>query len=393
MKEDEIKIFDTTLRDGEQSPGASMTSEEKIVIAKQLEKLGVNIIEAGFPIASEDDFLAVKNIASEIKKSTVAGLARALEKDVRRAGEAIIDAKHGRIHTFIGTSNVQMEKQFGITKKQAIEMSVNAVKIAGEYTKDIEYSAMDATRTDKDFLFKILEETIKAGATTVNIPDTVGYALPQEFGELIKEIKEKVPNINDAIISVHCHNDLGLATANSLESIKNGAKQIECTINGIGERAGNAALEEVVMGLKTRPDVYGKHEMTINTKEIIPTSRMVSKITGLIVQRNKAIVGKNAFAHESGIHQDGVIKHRATYEIMNPCDVGLESNDIILGKHSGRTAIKQRIKQLKIEASEEEINNFFPMFKRIADVNKEVTDRDILNHFKKKELFGQDLVN
>jgi 2-isopropylmalate synthase len=272
-------------------------------------------------------------------------------------------------------------------------MSVNAVKIAGEYTKDIEYSAMDATRTDKDFLFKILEETIAAGATTVNIPDTVGYALPQEFGELISEIKEKVPNINDAIISVHCHNDLGLATANSLASIKNGARQIECTINGIGERAGNAALEEIVMALKTRPDVYGKHEMTINTKEIIPTSRMVSKITGLFVQRNKAIVGKNAFAHESGIHQDGVIKHRATYEIMNPQDVGLESNDIVLGKHSGRAAITQRIKQLKIEANEEEINNFFPVFKRIADENKEVTDRDILNHFKKKELFGQDLVN
>ncbi|MFA5763834.1 MAG: 2-isopropylmalate synthase, partial [archaeon] len=284
-------------------------------------------------------------------------------------------------------------KQFNITTKQAIEMSVNAVKIAGEYTKDIEYSAMDATRTDKDFLFKILEETIAAGATTVNIPDTVGYALPQEFGELISEIKEKVPNINDAIISVHCHNDLGLATANSLASIKNGARQIECTINGIGERAGNAALEEIVMALKTRPDVYGKHEMTINTKEIIPTSRMVSKITGLFVQRNKAIVGKNAFAHESGIHQDGVIKHRATYEIMNPQDVGLESNDIVLGKHSGRAAITQRIKQLKIEANEEEINNFFPVFKRIADENKEVTDRDILNHFKKKELFGQDLVN
>jgi 2-isopropylmalate synthase len=383
---EEIKIFDTTLRDGEQSPGASLNTEEKIMVAKQLEALGVDVMEAGFPLASEDDFNAVKEISSIVTKSTVAGLARALPKDVMRAGEAVRDAKKPRIHTFIGTSNIQMEKQFKITKEKAIDLSVAAVKLAKDYCEDVEFSAMDATRTDIDFLYKILEKTIDAGATTVNIPDTVGYTLPAEFGEMIKGIKENVPNINDAIISVHCHNDLGLAVANSLESIKNGARQVECTINGLGERAGNAALEEVVMALKTRHDHYGEYNLGINTTELIKTSRMVSKLTGMRVQRNKAIVGKNAFAHESGIHQDGVIKHRETYEIMNPCDVGLLASDIILGKHSGRTAIKQKIQKLGITANDEQIDKFFPVFKRIADEQKEVTDEEILNYFKKHKM-------
>jgi len=383
---EKIKIFDTTLRDGEQSPGASLNTKEKVTIARQLEILGVDVIEAGFPLASEDDFNAVKEISSIVTKSTIAALARALPKDVSRAGEAICDAKKGRIHTFIGTSNIQMEKQFGITKEKAIELSVAAVTLAKTYCEDVEFSAMDATRTDKDFLYKILQKTIDAGATTVNIPDTVGYTLPQEFGKLIKGIKENVPNINDAIISVHCHNDLGLAVANSLESIKNGARQVECTINGLGERAGNAALEEIVMALKTRKDHYGEYEIGINTTEIIKTSKMVSNLTGMMVQRNKAIVGKNAFAHESGIHQDGVIKHRETYEIMNPCDVGLKESDIVLGKHSGRNAIKQKLEKLKISASVEEIDEFFPVFKRIADEQKEVTDEEILNYFKKHKM-------
>jgi len=385
---EEIKFFDTTLRDGEQSPGASLNTEEKIMVAQQLEILGVDIIEAGFPLASEDDFNAVKEISSIVTRSTVCALARALPKDVLRAGEAVKDAKKGRIHTFIGTSNIQMEKQFGITKQKAIEMSVASVKLAKTYCDDVEFSAMDATRTDKDFLYQILEKTIDAGATTINIPDTVGYTLPEEFGKLIKGINENVPNINKAIISVHCHNDLGLATSNSLESIKNGARQVECTINGLGERAGNAALEEIVMALKTRKDHYGKYKMNINTTEIIKTSRLVSKLTGMLVQRNKAIVGKNAFAHESGIHQDGVIKHRETYEIMNPCDVGLLESDIVLGKHSGRTAIKQKLEKLKIKASGEEIDKFFPVFKRIADEQKEVTDKEILNYFKKNKMLG-----
>ncbi|MBT4870887.1 MAG: 2-isopropylmalate synthase [Candidatus Diapherotrites archaeon] len=383
---EQIKIFDTTLRDGEQSPGASMNTEEKIRVAKQLEILGVDIMEAGFPLASEDDFNAVSEISKIIKNSTIAALARALPKDVERAGEAIKDAKKGRIHTFIGTSNVQMEKQFNITKEKAIQLSVDAVKLAKTYTPDVEFSAMDATRTDIDFLYNILEKTIAAGATTVNIPDTVGYTLPEEFGKMIKGIKKNVPNIDQAIISVHCHNDLGLAVANSLESIKNGARQVECTINGLGERAGNAALEEIVMSLKTRRDHYGEFETNINTTKIIRTSRLVSKLTGMRVQRNKAIVGKNAFAHESGIHQDGVIKHRATYEIMNPKDVGLEESDIVLGKHSGRNAIKQKLAKLGIKADDEAVNKFFPVFKRIADEQKEVSDKEVLNYFKKHKM-------
>jgi len=381
-----IKYFDTTLRDGEQSPGASLNTEEKIMVARQLEALGVDIMEAGFPLASEDDFNAVKEISRIITKSTVAGLARALPKDVIRAGEAVRDAKKPRIHTFIGTSNIQMEKQFHITKEKATTLSVAAVKLAKDYCEDVEFSAMDATRTDIDFLYQILEKTIDAGATTVNIPDTVGYTLPEEFGKMIKGIKENVPNIDSATISVHCHNDLGLAVANSLESIKNGAHQVECTINGLGERAGNAALEEIVMSLKTRHDHYGDFESNINTTELIKTSRMVSKLTGMMVQRNKAIVGKNAFAHESGIHQDGVIKHRQTYEIMDPKDVGLEESDIVLGKHSGRTAIKQKLEKLGIKANDEQINDFFPVFKRIADEQKEVTNEEILNYFKKHKM-------
>jgi len=375
MQKERVYIFDTTLRDGEQSPGASMNTEEKIKIAAQLERLGVDIIEAGFAAASPGDFDAIRRICEVVKKSTVCSLARAVERDIVQAGESLKDAANKRIHTFIATSPIHMEFKLKMTPDQVIERAVSAVKLAKSFTDDVEFSCEDAGRSEMSFLKEILDAVIEAGATTLNIPDTVGYRLPQEMGEMIKELHEHVGD--RAIISVHCHNDLGLAVANSLFSVMNGARQIECTINGLGERAGNAALEEIVMAMKTRSDVFGFVETGINTKEIYPTSRLVSAITGIEPQPNKAIVGKNAFAHESGIHQDGVLKCQETYEIMKAEDIGLEKNRIVLGKHSGRHAFKERLEELGFDLSPEDLNRAFERFKVLADKKKEIFDDDI----------------
>lgn len=371
-----IKIFDTTLRDGEQSPGASMNVEEKIQVAKQLKKLGVDIIEAGFPIASPGDFEAVNKISKEVKGVVIAGLCRARDEDIERAAEALKPAEQRRIHTFIATSDIHLKYKLRMDREQVIQAAVKAVKKARQYTDDVEFSAEDATRSDWDYLCKVTEEVIKAGATTVNIPDTVGYTVPQEYGELIEYLMNKVPNIDKATISVHCHNDLGLAVANSLTAILKGAGQVECTINGIGERAGNAAMEEIVMALKVRNDFF-KADTNIVTQEIYRTSRLVSKITGMIVQPNKAIVGANAFAHEAGIHQDGVLKERTTYEIMRPQDIGIPSSKIVLGKHSGRHAFKTRLEELGFTLTEEELNRAFERFKKLADQKKYIFNEDI----------------
>ena len=371
-----IKIFDTTLRDGEQSPGASMNVDEKIQVAKQLKKLGVDIIEAGFPIASPGDFEAVNRISKEVKGIVVAGLCRARDEDIERAAEALAPAEQKRIHTFIATSDIHLKYKLRMNREQVIESAVKAVKKARQYTDDVEFSAEDATRSDWDYLCKVTEEVIKAGAKTVNIPDTVGYTIPQEYGELIEYLMNKVPNIDKATISVHCHNDLGLAVANSLTAILKGAGQVECTINGIGERAGNAAMEEIVMALKVRGDFF-KADTGIVTQELYRTSRLVSKITGMVVQPNKAIVGANAFAHEAGIHQDGVLKERTTYEIMRPQDIGIPSSKIVLGKHSGRHAFKTRLEELGFSLTEEEINRAFERFKRLADQKKYIFNEDI----------------
>lgn len=371
-----IKIFDTTLRDGEQSPGASMNVDEKIQVARQLKKLGVDIIEAGFPIASPGDFEAVNRIAKEVKGIVVAGLCRARDEDIERAAEALAPAEQKRIHTFIATSDIHLKYKLRMNREQVIESAVKAVKKAKQYTDDVEFSAEDATRSDWDYLCKVTEEVIKAGATTVNIPDTVGYTIPKEYGELIEYLMNKVPNIDKATISIHCHNDLGLAVANSLTAILKGAGQVECTINGIGERAGNAAMEEIVMALKVRGDFF-KADTGIVTQELYRTSRLVSKITGMVVQPNKAIVGANAFAHEAGIHQDGVLKERTTYEIMRPQDIGIPSSKIVLGKHSGRHAFKTRLEELGFSLTEEEINRAFERFKRLADQKKYIFNEDI----------------
>ncbi|GLI53955.1 2-isopropylmalate synthase [Thermodesulfovibrio yellowstonii] len=371
-----IKIFDTTLRDGEQSPGASMNVDEKIQVAKQLKKLGVDIIEAGFPIASPGDFEAVNRISKEVKGIVVAGLCRARDEDIERAAEALKPAEQKRIHTFIATSDIHLKYKLRMDRDQVIQAAVKAVKKAKQYTDDVEFSAEDATRSDWDYLCKVTEAVIKAGATTVNIPDTVGYTIPQEYGELIEYLMNKVPNIDKATISVHCHNDLGLAVANSLTAILKGAGQVECTINGIGERAGNAALEEIVMALKVRNDFF-KADTGIVTQEIYRTSRLISKITGMVVQANKAIVGANAFAHEAGIHQDGVLKERTTYEIMRPEDIGIPSSKIVLGKHSGRHAFKKRLEELGFSLTEEEINRAFERFKKLADQKKYIFNEDI----------------
>ncbi|WP_297213308.1 MULTISPECIES: 2-isopropylmalate synthase [Thermodesulfovibrio] len=371
-----IKIFDTTLRDGEQSPGASMNVEEKIQVAKQLKKLGVDIIEAGFPIASPGDFEAVNRISREIKGVTIAGLCRTRDEDIERAAEALKPAEQRRIHTFIATSDIHLKYKLRMDRQQVIESAVRAVKKARQYTDDVEFSAEDATRSDWDYLCKVTEEVIKAGATTVNIPDTVGYTIPQEYGELIEYLMNKVPNIDKATISVHCHNDLGLAVANSLTAILKGAGQVECTINGIGERAGNAAMEEIVMALKVRNDFF-KADTGIVTQEIYRTSRLITKITGMVVQPNKAIVGANAFAHEAGIHQDGVLKERTTYEIMRPEDIGIPSSKIVLGKHSGRHAFKKRLEELGFTLNDEELNRAFERFKKLADQKKYIFNEDI----------------
>ncbi|MEZ5539273.1 MAG: 2-isopropylmalate synthase [Pseudomonadales bacterium] len=373
---EQLIIFDTTLRDGEQSPGASMTRDEKIRIARQLEKLGVNVIEAGFAAASPGDFDAVRTIAETIKNSTVCSLARATENDVRRAGEAIKPAKSGRIHTFIATSPIHMEKKLRMAPDQVVEQAIMAVKLALEYTDDVEFSAEDAVRSDIDFLVRIFDEVIKAGAKTINVPDTVGYSIPALWGDRFRQLIERVPNSNKVIWSTHCHNDLGMAVANSLAAVMNGARQVECTINGLGERAGNASLEEIVMSVRTRKDIFPV-ETRIDTTQIVPTSKLVSSITGYPVQPNKAIVGANAFAHESGIHQDGVLKHRETYEIMRAEDVGWNANKLVLGKLSGRNAFRTRLKDLGIELDETALNEAFARFKDLADKKSEIFDEDL----------------
>lgn len=375
---DQLIIFDTTLRDGEQSPGASMTKDEKVRIAKNLERMHVDVIEAGFPIASVGDFEAVKAVANTIQDSTVCGLARAIEKDIDRAGEAIKGAKSGRIHTFIATSPIHMEKKLRMEPDVVLEQAVHAVTHASKYTDNIEFSPEDAGRSELDFLCRIIEATIKAGATTINIPDTVGYNLPQQFGHLIEQLIERIPNAHKAVFSVHCHNDLGLAVSNSLSAVINGARQVECTINGLGERAGNAALEEIVMAVSTRQDIFSCNVDHIDRTQLVPSSRLVSGITGFAVQPNKAIVGINAFAHEAGIHQDGVLKSRETYEIMRAEDVGWSANRMVLGKHSGRNAFRARLTALGISfKSEQELNDIFNRFKELADKKHEIFDDDL----------------
>ncbi|MBF0193647.1 MAG: 2-isopropylmalate synthase [Magnetococcales bacterium] len=373
---DKIIIFDTTLRDGEQSPGASMNVDEKLRIAQQLERLQVDVIEAGFPIASPGDFAAVKGVAAKIKNCSVAGLCRASFKDIDRAWEALSQACDPRLHIFIATSPIHMQHKLNMTPDQVLERAVEAVKYGANKTSNIEWSAEDAGRTDMDFLCRIVEAVIAAGAKTINIPDTVGYTLPDEFGERINMLMNRVSNIDQATISVHCHNDLGLAVANSLSAINNGARQVECTINGLGERAGNASLEEVVMSLRTRRDLM-PYKCSVDTREIINASRLVANITGIEVQLNKAIVGANAFAHEAGIHQDGVLKEAATYEIMTPESVGLSANRIVLGKHSGRHAFRDRLATLGYHLTDDELNRAFKRFKDLADKKQDLFDADL----------------
>ncbi len=376
---DKLIIFDTTLRDGEQSPGASMTRDEKLRIARQLERLRVDVIEAGFAASSNGDFAAVKAIADAIKDSIVCSLARANDRDIARAGEALKGAVRARIHTFIATSALHMEKKLRMTPEQVFEQAKLAVRFARNLCADIEFSPEDGYRSDPDFLCRVLEATISEGATTINIPDTVGYAVPELYGEFIRNLRERIPNSDKVVWSVHCHNDLGLAVANSLAGVKlGGARQIECTINGLGERAGNCSLEEVVMALRTRRDYFGL-QVGIDTTQIVAASRMVSQTTGFVVQPNKAVVGANAFAHASGIHQDGVLKARDTYEIMRAEDVGWAANKIVLGKLSGRNAFKQRLQEIGIAMdSEAEINAAFARFKDLADRKSEIFDEDIL---------------
>ena len=371
-----VKIFDTTLRDGEQSPGASMNLEEKLRVAQALERLRVDVIEAGFPISSQGDFDAVKMIADKVRGCEVAGLARANRADIDRAWEALKGGENPRIHTFIATSPIHMEHKLRKSPDQVLEQAVEAVKHACRYTSNVEFSAEDAVRSDLEFLCRVVEAVIEAGATTVNIPDTVGYAVPEEFGEMIRRIMERVPNIDRAVVSVHCHNDLGLAVANSLAAVEAGARQVECTINGIGERAGNASLEELVMALRTRADRL-PYTTRIETQHIYPTSRLVSLITGLPVQPNKAVVGANAFAHESGIHQDGVLKEKTTYEIMTPESVGIPTNALVLGKHSGRHAFREKVKALGYDLTDEQMESAFEAFKALADKKKTVYDEDV----------------
>ncbi|MEM9767939.1 MAG: 2-isopropylmalate synthase [Cyanobacteria bacterium P01_D01_bin.71] len=388
---DRILIFDTTLRDGEQSPGATLNVDEKLTIARQLARLGVDIIEAGFPFASPGDFEAVNRIAEQIGTAdgpTICGLARATKHDIETAGRAIAPSVKGRIHTFIATSDIHMQYKLRKSREEVLAITEEMVTYAKTFTEDVEFSPEDAGRSEPEFLYQVLTKAIAAGATTINIPDTVGYLTPTEFGSLIRGIRENVPNIEQAIISVHGHNDLGLAVANFLEAVKNGARQLECTINGIGERAGNAALEELVMALHVRRSFYNpflgrpaesEAPLTnIDTTEIYQTSRLVSNLTGMLVQPNKAIVGANAFAHESGIHQDGVLKNKLTYEIMDAESIGLNKNQIVLGKHSGRNAFRTRLKELGHELGDQELNRAFLRFKDLADKKKVVTDWDIV---------------
>ncbi len=374
---DQLVIFDTTLRDGEQSPGASMTKEEKLRVARQLERMRVDVIEAGFAAASPGDFDAIRSIAEAIKDSTICSLARANDNDIRQAGEAIKPAARGRIHTFIATSPIHMEKKLRMSPEQVLDAAVKAVTYARTFTDDVEFSAEDAVRSDEDFLCRVFEAVIKAGAKTINVPDTVGYSIPSMWGERFTNLIRRVPNSDQVIWSTHCHNDLGMAVANSLAAVLAGARQVECTINGLGERAGNASLEEVVMAVRTRSDLFPVIT-NIDATQIVPASKLVSQITGYPVQPNKAIVGANAFAHESGIHQDGVLKHRETYEIMRAEDVGWSQNKLVLGKHSGRNAFKTRLQELGVVlASEEVLNAAFARFKELADKKHEIFDEDL----------------
>jgi len=375
--DNKIYIFDTTLRDGEQTPGVSLNIKEKVIIAKQLDKMGVDCIEAGFPIASIGDFEAVKAVAEVVQNAEVAGLSRANIADIDRCWEAVKVAKKPRIHTFIATSPIHMKYKLKLEPDQVIESAVKAVTHAKKYVENVEFSAEDAFRSEVPFLCKLFEEVIKAGATTINIPDTVGYATPKEYGAFIKSIKEGTPNIDQARISVHCHNDLGLGVANSLAAVENGATQIECTVNGLGERAGNAALEELVMALYTRIDYYQK-DTNIIKEEIFRSSNLVSRLTGIVIQPNKAIVGKNAFAHESGIHQDGILKNRETYEIMNPEMIGVPADAIVLGKHSGRSGFKAKLRELGYDIEGERLNDMFSRFKDLCDKKKEIRDEDLI---------------
>ncbi|CAA0115197.1 2-isopropylmalate synthase [BD1-7 clade bacterium] len=377
MSKDKLVIFDTTLRDGEQSPGASMTKEEKIRIATMLEKMRVDVIEAGFAIASPGDFEAVKAVAETVKDSRICSLSRANRKDIERAGEALKNANASRIHTFIATSPIHMKHKLRMEPDAVVERAVDAVRYARNFTDDVEFSCEDASRTEFEFMCRVIEQAISAGATTINIPDTVGYGEPGEYGRVIGNLIRNIPNADKAIFSVHCHNDLGLAVANSLSAVMNGARQVECTINGLGERAGNCSLEEVVMAVRTRHDLFPV-ETTIQAEHIVPASRLVSSITGFPVQPNKAIVGANAFAHEAGIHQDGVLKHRETYEIMRAQDVGWGDNRLVLGKHSGRAAFKARLDALAISTDDaDELNALFDRFKVLADKKHEVFDEDL----------------
>ena len=373
-----IRIFDTTLRDGEQCPGASLNRKEKIEIARALEALGVDIIEAGFPIASPDDFEAVREIAGIVRRCGVAGLARCMEKDIERAGEAVKPAEKPRIHVFCATSEIHRKYKLKRATEEIIKMSVDGVKMARTFVEDVEFSPEDASRTELPFLAEVVSAVIEAGATTVNIPDTVGYSFPSEFAAIIRYLYEHVKNINKAIISVHCHNDLGLAVANSLAAIEAGARQVECTINGLGERAGNAAMEEIVMALKTRRDRL-PFSTNIDTRKICPISHLVASLTGIHPQPNKAIVGENAFAHESGIHQHGMMQNAATYEIMNPLDVGIQASKLVLGKHSGRHALRQRLEQLGYRLNDESLTEAFERFKGLADKKKEIFDEDLMS--------------
>jgi len=387
---DRIIIFDTTLRDGEQSPGATLNVDEKLTIARQLARLGVDVIEAGFAVSSPGDFEAVHKIAQTVGTESgpvICSLARAIRRDIQAAAEALKPAAHARIHTFISTSDIHLEYQLKKSRSEVLAIAEDMVAYAKTFMPDIEFSPMDAVRSDPEFLYQVLERTIAAGATTINIPDTVGYTTPSEFGELIRGIRENVPNINNAVLSVHGHNDLGLAVANFLEAVKNGVRQLECTINGIGERAGNAALEELVMALHVRRQYFNtflgrpvdsEAPLTkIDTRQIYKTSRLVSNLTGMLIQPNKAIVGSNAFAHESGIHQDGVLKHKLTYEIMDAQSIGISENQIVLGKHSGRNAFRTRLKELGFELSEQDLNKAFLRFKELADKKKEISDWDL----------------
>ncbi|MGB3081595.1 MAG: 2-isopropylmalate synthase [Candidatus Omnitrophota bacterium] len=377
MKKNKVLIFDTTLRDGEQTPGASLNVNEKLKIAFQLEKLGVDIIEAGFPRTSPGDLEAVKTVSKHLKKPIICGLARAIKKDIDDAYEALKKAKRPRIHVFLATSKIHRQYKLKKAKSEILEASVDAVKYARKKVSDVEFSPEDASRTEADFLVRVVEAVIDAGAKTINIPDTVGYAIPEEFGRTIRYLMENVPNINKAVVSVHCHNDLGLAVSNSLTAVTNGARQVECTMNGLGERAGNASLEEIVMAINMRKDMYRGLTTDINTKELYKTSRLVSRLTGIPVQPNKAIIGENAFSHEAGIHQDGVLKKRVTYEIIKPQDVGFKGSKLVLGKLSGRHAFSARLKKLGYSLSQEELDKAFTKFKALADKKAKIYDDDL----------------